>query len=201
MESVQVGSVYEKAVRQQTRFMVIAFAFGIIVALTSAVLYWRLTPPSPEKLFHVIVIVGAFAYSFPAFTTLIRLSVKGYYLGVEQAERLSYAVDGLKTAQEKAPHLLENAKSIMDKAIPIANNVEEIVTRAKGMAGDVETIAHKVRSTMDSMNGSLDIKVLEGHLREVKESLKAIAAVFTGGASKEDGSPKEFEFFTGRKRR
>ena len=148
------------------------------------------------------MIVASFAYIFPAFTTLIRLSVKGYYLGVEQAERLSYAVDGLKTAQEKAPNLLENAKAVMDRAVPIANNVEEIVNRAKGTADDVDAIAHKVRSLMDQMNGSLDIKVLEGHLKEAKESLKKISDVFTGGDTPKNGEPAgELQLFSGRKRK
>ena len=181
MDSVQdipqFGSMLKKAKRENFLFLVTAFVAGNILAAVVVPVYWHHSE-SKDKIFHCMVIGLALGYSFPAVLAFIRIAIKGYFLGIEQAERLTYAVDGLKQAQDKAPNLIENAKNVMEKAVPIAHNVEEIVSRAKGMADDVEAVVHKVRTTMDSLNGSLDVKAIEVRLREANESLKAIASAF-----------------------
>lgn len=176
-EAPQFGAMLKKAQRENTRFVALMFVAGVLLAAAFVFTYWRLSK-SPDKLFHCIVLGFAVGYSFPAVMTFIRIAIKGYFLGIEQAERLTYAIDGLKQAQDSAPNLIENAKNVMEKAVPIAHNVEEIVSRAKGMADDVEAVVHKVRTTMDSLNGSLDVKVIEKKLGEVNESLKTIADTF-----------------------
>lgn len=181
MNSVQetpaFGGMLRQAQRDNARFVAAMFVSGIVLALGAVKVYWSFSK-SPDKLFHCVVIGFALGYSFPAVMTFIRIAIKGYFLGIEQAERLTYAIDGLKQAQDKAPNLIENAKNVMEKAVPIAHNVEEIVSRAKGMADDVEAVVHKVRSTMDSLNGSLDVKAIEKRLSEANESLKTIASAF-----------------------
>jgi flagellar basal body-associated protein FliL len=183
VKAPEFGSMLKKAQRENTRFVALMFVTGVALAAAFVSTYWHFSK-SPDKLFHCIVLGFAVGYSFPAVMTFIRIAIKGYFLGIEQAERLTYAIDGLKQAQDRAPNLIDDAKNVVEKAVPIAHNVEEIVSRAKGMADDVEAVVHKVRVTMDSLNGSLDVKAIESRIREANESLKTIAEAFSPGGVK-----------------
>lgn len=206
MDSVQIddGVSYRQTLRNLRLFVGSTFFLCWMLTLISVIVY-RKYSVNPDRIFYMIMITVGGGISLPLMAIMSRVATKAYLLGAHQSERLTTVIHAFKEAYDKAPNLLENAKVVMDKAVPIAHNVEDIVTRAKGMAGDVETIAHKVRTTMDALNGSLDVKTLELHLKEAKDSLKTIAEAFGGGV-KPSGSTglepeSEIELVPGGRRR
>lgn len=205
MESVRKVKTAREVMSGMKLFITVMCIVGPLSGLVSGFVYYLMlskagTWDSSKDVFHVGIIVYGLGVTLPILSISCRLMIKMFFQNCEQMENLNFIVGALKTAHEKAPGLLENVQSVMDKAVPIANNIEEIVGRAKAMSSDVEAIAHKVRTTMDSLNGSLDVKVLEGHFREVKESLKTIAETF-GGGQKALESSTEIELTPGGGRR
>lgn len=165
-------------VGRTNRFILSLFVGSAIVGAVAATLY-AVYGTSTDRVFHSFVIFAAIAYSFPAFTTVIRVTVRGYYMSLEGMENQNELIEKIHATEERAGPIIKKVDQVVDKAIPIAESVEEVVSRAKGMSEDVEKIAHRIREVIDNLNGNLDIKTLETKLERVAESLSTIASVFT----------------------
>jgi len=170
----RLGDVIQK----MNRSIITMFIVSSIVGVTAAICYWIFSPSS-EKLFHCFVIAGAIGYSFPAFTIVIRVTVRGYFMGLESMENQSVMIEKIHATEEMAGPIIKKIDQVVDKAIPISESVEEVVFRAKGMSEDIEKIAHRIREVIDNLNGSFDIKSLEKRIEKVADSLTTIASVFT----------------------
>jgi hypothetical protein len=128
--------------------------------------------------FHMGLLFYGLGFTFPVLAISCRLMVKMFFQNCEQIENMTHMIGVFKEAHEKAPNLIKNIETVVDRAVPIASSIEEIIVRAKGMSEDVEKIAHRVRTAIDSMNGSFDLKVIEKKLETVADSLSSIAKVF-----------------------
>lgn len=205
MDSVQKMKTVRDVMRNMKVFITVMCITGPLSGIVTALLYrWMVTRygqwDMAKDSFYFGIIIYGLGVTLPILSISCRLMIKMFFQNCEQIENLNFIVGALKSAHEKAPALLENVQTVVDKAVPIANNIEEIVGRAKAMSSDVEAITHKVRTTMDALNGSLDVKVLEGHFREVKDSLKTIADTF-GGGQKSLETASEIELVPGGGRR
>lgn len=185
VEAERVETVLE-AKRESRRFLVGTFVVAQMLAALLSGLYWLVTP-SKDKFFHVIVIYGAVGVTIPMFFCTMRLMLKGYFLSLMGWESTSRMIEGYDNIQKKVGPIVENVEMVVDKAVPISETVAEIVSRSRGMAGDIEAIAHRIRGMMESMNGALDFKTIEGHLKEVKEHLATLASAFAFKGKKEGG--------------
>ena len=192
MNSVQKFSSVKEAVKSMKLFILAMCIVGPLTGvLSGGFYYWMVTNYGQwdvsKDVFHVGIIMAFFGVTLPILSISCRLMVRMFFMNCEQIENQNYLIETLRDAQAKAPQLLSNVQTVMDKAVPISNNIEEVVSRAKAMAGDVEAIAHKVRATMDGLNGALDVKVIEGHFRDVKDSLGVIAQAFGAVPSSKEG--------------
>lgn len=201
-ESVQKAQIEEhvenvrEAKAENNKFITRMFVMANIVAVSLAVFYWNVSV-SDEKMFHCIILFGAGGITIPMFLCTMRLMLKGYYLSLMGWETTNKLFQGYADLQKKVDPIVAKVDSIVDKSLPMAETVEDIVGRAKGVALDVEQITQKVRGAIDGMNGSFDMKILEEHMREIKESLHKISGVFSGDkkpAITQDNFPiKEFD--------
>ena len=189
-DEVRVETVSE-ARRDSRRFLVATFVIAQVIAIALAILYWKRSP-STEKFFHVIVIYGAAGITIPMFFCTMRLMLKGYFLSLMGWISTNRLIQGYDDIQKKTEPIVKNIEMVVDKAVPISETVAEIVSRARGMAGDIETIAHRIRGIMESMNGALDFKAVEGHLKEVKEHLATLASTFSFKGGKKEAGEDEF---------
>ena len=191
--------------REMRTFIKGAFIAGPTLGVLSAIGYYFVATSShpwdaSKDTFNAAILIYGLGFAFPILSISCRLMIRMFFQNCEQLGNFNYLIDSFRRAQDKAPELLENIQTVVDKAVPISNNIEEIVTRAKDMAGDVEAIAHKVRATMDGLNGALDVKALEGRFREVERHLGVIAGAFGGTSSSSSGEADLFQAGGGRKK-
>ena len=116
--------VLEEVVKEMYRSIVVSFLSGSLIGGLLAYLY-LLFSHSPEKAFHCIVIFGFVGVTFPSMTTLLRLSVKGYFLGYESMENQNDLIQFIRNKEDKVDPIIQRAESIVA-------DVERTVKRLSG---------------------------------------------------------------------
>lgn len=203
VQSPQIKNL-RQTVRTMKRFIFLMFTLCPVAGVASAMGYSAMvrtygTWDASKDTFNAGLIIYGLGVALPILSISCRLMIRMFFQNCEAIENQNYVIETLRSAHEKAPHLLEDVQKMMDKAIPISNNIEEIVARAKAMSDDVGTVAHKLRGVTDAMNGSFSADTV----KEIRDSLKKIAdgvSVFKM-PSQDDVKLPEFDPLKPRRRR
>jgi len=159
VEPVIKDPVSEK--RSMLRFIVILFSVRAFLGLVSSLGYtyylFQIDPEWKEPnraLYPVYIVLSAYVFGFtlPGLGVVLRATIRGFFMNC---------------------HAIEN----QDRMIV---TIEETGSNAKPIFEDVKAVAHKVRDATEAMNGSLNVKVLEGHMSEIKGHLATIAEAMSG---------------------
>lgn len=164
------------------KLIIRAFVLGVCLGISAAgsyVGYLKATGKwdASAHLFPAIVILFGLGFTVPAMTVTIRVMFLSVVMSVKAIRDSQSIVSIAKDVQQKAGPIIDKIDKVADKAVPMAENIEKIVEKAQGMTGDVVEIAHKTRSTIEQMNGSFNVKMIEQKMDQLVGSLATIAKV------------------------
>jgi hypothetical protein len=136
--------------REVLVFMTRAFIVGAVLGGAGAAFYWKYSQ-SHEKIFQGAIILGALAFTMPAFATSLKLMLLMFYMGCSSAE--------------KSDGVFENMKSITDGLKPLTQNTPEIREKFDRLLKALENLIAPPKAPTSSRSGLLErgIRKTEGN--------------------------------------
>ena len=145
--------------REVLVFMTRAFIVGAVLGGVGAALYWKYSQ-SHEKIFQGAIILGALAFTMPAFATSLKLMLLMFYMGCSSAE--------------KSDGVFENMRSITDGLKPLTQNTPEIREKFDRLMKALETLIAPPSPSRPSRSGLLE--------RGIRKDSAGVGSFPNGGA-------------------